>query len=122
MGGEIIKENRSTGVRMVVSGGPQFVGPKSLAVFPPVLIDIKPGNDRNNINICAKGVLPVAILSSETFDATEVDPTTVDLEGAGVKLDKKDNPVVKSQEGNDDGWSDMVAKCEIPELVDLTSE
>jgi len=45
-------------------------------------IDIKPGSDQNTINLRSKGVIPVAILSSEDFDATNVDPTTVELEGA----------------------------------------
>jgi hypothetical protein len=85
------------------------------------LIDIKPGKDPNRINICAKGNISVAIFSCNNFDATQVDPTTVRFAGAGVKLDKKGNPVIKIQDANDDGLSDMVAKFEIPELV-LDSE
>jgi len=37
-----------------------------------VAIDIKPGSDPNAINLGSKGVIPVAILSSLDFDATEV--------------------------------------------------
>ncbi len=40
-------------------------------------IDIKPGNDPNDINLKSKGVIPVAILSTDDFDATTVDPFTV---------------------------------------------
>jgi len=42
-----------------------------------VAIDIKPGSDPNSIN-CEKlkGTIPVAILTTEDFDATQVDPTT----------------------------------------------
>ena len=39
-----------------------------------VTIDIKPGSDPNSINLGSAGVIPVAILSSEAFDATTVDP------------------------------------------------
>ncbi len=37
------------------------------------LVDIKPGSDPNSINVFNNGVIPVAILSSATFDATAVD-------------------------------------------------
>ena len=40
-------------------------------------IDIKPGSDPNSININSRGVIPVAILTTEEFDAAEVDPGTV---------------------------------------------
>jgi hypothetical protein len=44
----------------------------------PVDIKIKPKNDRpNDINLKAGGKIPVAILSSEDFDAMQVDVTTL---------------------------------------------
>ncbi len=86
-----------------------------------VEIDIKPGNDRNRVNLCAKHDLPVAILSSESFDAsTEIDPITVSLAGAGVKLDKKGNPVAKARDVNDDGLTDLVVKI-VAQDLDLES-
>ena len=42
-------------------------------------IDIKPGSDPNPINPGSNGLIPVAILSSEDFDATTVDPATIEL-------------------------------------------
>ena len=44
-----------------------------------VSIDIKPGSDPNSINPGSKGVTPVAILTTETFDASTVDPSTVEF-------------------------------------------
>ena len=46
---------------------------------PPRLrdIDIKPGSDPNSIDLGGRGVIPVAILTTEDFDATTVDPGTV---------------------------------------------
>jgi hypothetical protein len=41
--------------------------------FRPVDIDIKPGTDPNSVNLRANGKIPVAILTTDTFDATQVD-------------------------------------------------
>jgi hypothetical protein len=45
-------------------------------------IDIKPCSDPNSINLKSKGVVPVAVLTSESFDASTVDPVTVLFAGA----------------------------------------
>jgi hypothetical protein len=42
-----------------------------------VTIDIKPGSYPNSINLGSNGRIPVAIITTADFDATEVDPTTV---------------------------------------------
>ena len=42
-----------------------------------VLLDIKPGHYPNSINPTNKGVIPVAILTTEDFDATTVNPLSV---------------------------------------------
>ena len=46
-----------------------------------VFIDIKPGSCPNSINLKSKGVVPVAVLTTDLFDAATVDPDTVQLEG-----------------------------------------
>lgn len=43
----------------------------------PVPIDIKPGSFPNSINPNSPGVIPVAILTTDNFDATAVDASTV---------------------------------------------
>lgn len=58
-------------------------------VAPPpsiieVEIDIKPGSWPNSINPDSKGVIPVAILTTDDFDATTVDPDTVAFGPAGA--------------------------------------
>jgi len=53
---------------------------------PPVIqvtIDIKPGSYPNSINLGAKGVVPVAVLTTDEFDAGTVDPASVVFAGAG---------------------------------------
>jgi hypothetical protein len=42
-----------------------------------VLVDILPGNTSNIIRLRANRLIPVAVLSSPTFDAREIDPTSV---------------------------------------------
>ncbi|GAI30732.1 unnamed protein product [marine sediment metagenome] len=42
-----------------------------------VEIDIKPGSDPNSINLKSKGVVPVAVLTTDDLDANTVDPDTV---------------------------------------------
>jgi hypothetical protein len=44
-----------------------------------ITIDIKPGDKQNVINPRSKGVIPVAILSTETLNATEINPLLVCL-------------------------------------------
>jgi hypothetical protein len=45
-------------------------------------IDIKPGSFPNSVNFNTQGVIPVAILTTSTFDAADVDPSTVTFEDA----------------------------------------
>lgn len=47
------------------------------AQYTSVDIDIKPWSCPNSINLKSRGVVPVAILSTSSFDATTVDPATV---------------------------------------------
>ncbi len=71
----------------------------------PVLIDIKPGSFPNSINPGKKGVIPVAILSTDTFDATQVDADTVRFGPDGAtKVHKK----AHLEDVDGDGDTDMV--------------
>ena len=47
-----------------------------------ITIDIKPGGNPNNINLKSNGVVPVAVLTTDGFDAGNIDPTTVEFAGA----------------------------------------
>ena len=79
-----------------------------------VNIDIKPGSDPNSINCKSKGnqtgVIPVAILTTEDFDAMTVDHTTVTFEGASeTHVDKKTGEPRRHEEDVDgDGDMDLV--------------
>ncbi len=57
------------------------------AIFEParvVSIDIKPGSFPNSINPRSKGVIPVAILTTDDFDATAVDPLSIEFGPSGA--------------------------------------
>lgn len=74
-------------------------------------IDIKPGSDPNAINLGSAGVIPVAILSTPTFDATTVDPSSISLAGASVKVvGKNDRPLCHAEDVNDDLLADLVCQ------------
>ena len=92
------------------------------AVMPTgvqVVIDIRPGSECNPVNPKSNGVLPVAILSSETFDATQADPSTVFLEGAPIASPSQQGKFLASEEDvNEDGWTDLVVKFDA-ELLDI---
>jgi hypothetical protein len=57
-----------------------------LLVPPGVLaqtvdVDIKPGGCENPLNIKSKGILPVAILGTDAFDVSQIDPASITLAG-----------------------------------------
>lgn len=70
-----------------------------------VTIDIKPGSFPNSINPKSKEKIPVAILTTDSFDATTVDPTTVLFGATGTET----APVQSALEDVDgDGDTDMI--------------
>jgi len=70
-----------------------------------MLVDIKPAGFPNMINPRSRGKIPVAILTTELFDATAVDPTTVLFGATGMEV----APVQSATEDVDgDGDLDMV--------------
>jgi hypothetical protein len=52
------------------------------AVIQYIQIDIKPGSYPNPINLGSKGVVPVAVLTTAEFDASDLDPASVLFAGA----------------------------------------
>ena len=89
----------------------------------PVAIDIKPNSSDNVLNLESAGVIPVAILSSATFDATTVDPTTVTLAGAKVRLlGKATHGSCGPDDVNGDGVMDLVCHVETAALFILPGD
>jgi hypothetical protein len=68
-----------------------------------VSIDIKPGSYANSINPKSNGRIPVAILATDTFDPTTVDPNTVTFGPKGAR------PLKATREDvNGDGNIDVI--------------
>lgn len=77
----------------------------------PVNIDIKPGSDPNSINLGSKGVIPVAILTTESFDASTVNSTSV------MFGPDEASPVHYSMDDvDDDGDQDMILHFRTQEI------
>ena len=70
-----------------------------------VLIDIKPGSWPNSINVRNKGVIPVAVLSSDVFDATTIDSTTARFGPSGARIAHGSGHI---EDVNSDGYLDLV--------------
>ena len=85
-----------------------------------VMIDIKPGNDSNTINLGSNGNVPVAILGSANFDAATVNPATITLADAPVKTkggnnnskkvkgNANDSEMTSIKDVNGDGYMDLL--------------
>jgi hypothetical protein len=50
----------------------------------PAPIDVKPGSCPNPLSVDEKGVFPVAVLGSEGFDVTKIDPASIRLFRKGI--------------------------------------
>lgn len=71
-------------------------------------IDIKPGSEPNAINCTNENaVIPVAVLTTEVFDASMVDHTTVSLNGAGELHTRRNTSEPRRHEEDVDGDGDM---------------
>ena len=83
-----------------------------------VSIDIKPGSDPNSINLGSNGNIPVAIFSTDAFDATTVDPATIMLADAEVRARGKKGDLMSSFEDvNEDGLLDLLIHIDTQSLV-----
>jgi hypothetical protein len=86
----------------------------------PIDIDIKPEGKPNSINLGSKGNVPVAILSTETFDATTVDVSSLKFAGAPVQKRKNGTFMASFEDVNGDGRPDLVLHFET-QALGLTS-
>jgi uncharacterized repeat protein (TIGR01451 family) len=101
----------------------------------PVPIDIKPESCPNPLNVKKKGVLPIAILGTEEFDVTQIDPATVFLKNSEgdvypLRWSLEDvatpfEPFVGKEldahgctTAGPDGYMDLTLKYDAPEVVE----
>jgi hypothetical protein len=74
----------------------------------PIVIDIKPGSFPNSINLGSMGNVPVAVLSTETFDATTLDVASISFAGAPVITKRNGTFQASFEDVNGDGLLDLV--------------
>jgi hypothetical protein len=91
----------------VIDFGPEYAEPIE------VEIDIKPGSDPNSINPSLAGDLPVAILSSDSFDVSTVDVATLAFGPSDASIDHSHGPHLEDLDG--DGLTDLMAHFQIEE-------
>jgi len=77
-----------------------------------VAIDIKPGDDENCFNINGHGVVPVAILGSDSFDVSAVDQTSLSFGGLSVRVRGNRYPQCSGEFVDGDGYMDLVCQFE----------
>jgi hypothetical protein len=73
-------------------------------------IDIKPGSFPNSFNINGNGVIPVAVLGSDTLDVTEIDLSTLSFAGLDVRVKGNGDPQCSVKDTNGDGHDDLVCQ------------
>lgn len=88
----------------------------------PVAIDIKPGSDPNSISLSAWGRVPVAVLTTDHFDAATLAPSTVTLgDNYGDDTEvatRRNGSLMSSLEDVDgDGDLDLILHFEVQALV-----
>jgi hypothetical protein len=94
---------------------------EKIAPPPPVItvaVDIHPMSWPNPLNVGKKGVLPVAILGTEGFDVTQIDPATILLEGvASLRWALEDVGTVGDPLAGPDGFTDLTLKFDAQAIV-----
>ena len=77
-----------------------------------VAIDVIPGSDTNPIDPESEAVIPVAILTAAEFDATAVDPLSVNFGPRGAE---EDDDQVQVEDVDEDGDLDLLLHFQTPD-------
>jgi hypothetical protein len=84
-----------------------------------IIIEIKPSSYPNSIHLGSHGGVPVAIFSADQFDAFTVDPLSITLAGATVRVKGKGTPMASFEDVILGGLLDLVVHVET-EALELT--
>jgi parallel beta-helix repeat protein len=92
----------------------------ALATFMPVSIDVKPNSYPNSINLGSGGTVPTVIFGTATFDVVQINPATITLANAAIKLKGNGQSMANYTDINGDGFVDVVVHI-ITEALQLTA-
>jgi len=117
------------GVGDCLTWGVQVVSVKSAI---NAFIDVKAKSCPNSVNVNSKGVLPVSIVGTSWFDVTDVDVSTVQLNGVSAfgntVIEDSTMPYMAfpsgcydCNQGGDDGYDDLVLKFKMKDIVPTLS-
>jgi len=111
VGIDLIPVSQSTTVAWYLNSAATFgESPPTGSNCLSVSLEVKPGDGQAVINLKSQGVVPVAILSTSTFDAAKVSPSTVRFGATGTEA----SPVHSSlQDVNGDGLLDLVLQFKV---------
>jgi len=116
-------------VKNYAYGGGPYSNPTGL-IFKAVIsydlrlevdIDIKPGSDPNSVNLGSEGVIPIAILGSESFDVHDIDQTSLEMAGNAAREKGKSGKIGSFEDANSDGHTDLVVQIPV-EGLSLTED
>lgn len=102
-------------------------------IHPPMIevaVDIKPRSCPNPVNVKSQGVLPVAILGSDTFDVSAIVVASVRLAGVGpIRNNTEDvaGPIAEPNEcdcttASPDGFPDLTLKFKMQDIMEAIGE
>ena len=105
-------------------------GPASIPEPKHVEIDIKPRSCPNPLNVKSKGILPVAILGSDIFDANTIVPTSVRLAGVEPIRDSLEDVATPLADPNEcecstvnpDGFMDLTLKFKTQQIIEALGQ
>jgi hypothetical protein len=98
-----------------------YIAPRMPDTTIEVPVDFRPLSQRNRLLLSSRGIVPVAILSTETFDATSVDVPSVTVAGAPVAVFCKQKPMAFAMDVNRDEARDLVVFVRVSDM-ELTVE
>jgi len=81
-----------------------------------VTIDFRPWDPKNRVHLSCPSIVPVAILSTESFDATSVDVASVTVAGAPVVVFCAERPMAFARDVNHDSIRDLVVFVRVSEM------
>ncbi len=114
--------------------GDSIVGLASVDVTLEIPVDVKPRRCPNPINTKTKGALAVAILGTDEFDVTQIDVSTIRLEGVEpIRWSLEDvatpfEPFIGKESALDctedgpDGYNDLVLRFQTKKIINALGD